>query len=423
MSRSANDRTIAKKVARSISKTVALATAAAFVPAMPARAADPIKIGVIAEAQAVVGASIPLAAQLAADEINAKGGVDGRMIQIVAYDDKSSAADAVRAFQRAASEDKVQVVIASYVSEVVLALMPWAARLKTPMITPGAASNEISVNVHKDYARNKYTFHGYLTSAALAQSVCDGSKAVLTDMLKARTAAIMSEDAAWTRPLDAGYEECLPKIGLKVVEHIRFSPDTGDFTPIYNKIEAAKPDLIVTGISHVGVQPTVQWTNKQVPLAMTGMNSQATASTFWNDTNGATEGVIFQSLAVPGAAMTDKTVPFGEAFKARFNGAPSYAGYMAYDQVYYIADAIKRAGSTEADKLVEALETTDWTGVAGRTQFYGKDEPFTHSIKYGPGFITGLLAQWQAGKQVAVWPARIATGQVVLPAAVKAAAR
>ncbi len=415
MSRSANDRTITKRIA--------LATAAAFALATPVQAADPIKIGVIAEAQAVVGASIPQAAQLAADEINAKGGVDGRMIQIVAYDDKSSAADAVRAFQRAVSEDKVQVVIASYVSEVVLALMPWAARLKMPMITPGAASNEISLNVHKDYARNKYTFHGYLTSAALAQSVCDGSKAVLTDMLKASTAAIMSEDAAWTRPLDAGYEECLPKIGLKVVEHIRFSPDTGDFTPIYNKIEAAKPDLIVTGISHVGVQPTVQWSNKQIPLAMTGMNSQATASTFWNDTNGATEGVIFQSLAVPGAAMTDKTVPFGEAFKKRFNGAPSYAGYMAYDQVYYIADAIKRAGATEADKLVEALEKTDWIGVAGRTQFYGKDEPFTHSIKYGPGFITGLLAQWQGGKQVAVWPAQIATGKVVLPAAVKAAAR
>lgn len=129
-------------------------------------------------------------------------------------------------------------------------------------------------------ARNKYTFHGYLTSAASAQSVCDGSKAVLTDMLEAKAAAIMTEDAAWTRPLDAGYEECLPKIGLKVVEHIRFSPDTGDFTPIYNEIEAAKPDFIVTGIPHVGVQLTVQWTNQQVPLAMTGMNSQATASTF-----------------------------------------------------------------------------------------------------------------------------------------------
>ena len=56
--------------------------------------------------------------------------------------------------------------------------------------------------------------------------------------------AIMSEDAAWTKPLDTGYEECLPKIGLKVLDHIRFSPDTTDFTPIFNKIEGAKPDVI-----------------------------------------------------------------------------------------------------------------------------------------------------------------------------------
>src|SRR3954452_4824306 len=138
-----------------------------------ARAADPIKIGVIAEAQAIAGASIPQAAQLAADEINAKGGVDGRQIQIIAYDNKSSATDSVRAFQRAVSDDKVNAVIASYISEVVLALEPWAARLKTVMITPGAASNEITKAVHNDYEKNKYTFHGYLTSSAQAQSVCD----------------------------------------------------------------------------------------------------------------------------------------------------------------------------------------------------------------------------------------------------------
>ncbi|MDP4024381.1 ABC transporter substrate-binding protein, partial [Methylobacterium sp. NEAU 140] len=196
----------------------ALLAAALALPG-PARAADPIRIGVIAEAQSVIGASIPQAVQLAADEINAAGGVEGRKIEVVAYDDKSSAADAVRAFQRAVSEDKVNIVIASYISEVVLALMPWAARLKTPMITPGAASNEISVAVHKDYARNKYTFHGYMTSHALAQSVCDSAKEAVVGLLKAKTAAIMSEDAAWTRPLDAGYQECLPKVGLKVVEH------------------------------------------------------------------------------------------------------------------------------------------------------------------------------------------------------------
>ncbi|MBW4968690.1 hypothetical protein KZZ04_20375, partial [Pseudoalteromonas sp. CR1] len=81
-------------------------------------------------------------------------------------------------------------------------------------------------------------------------------------------------------------------------------------------------------------QPTVQWQNQRVPLAMTGMNSQATSSTFWANTNGATQGVIFQSIAVPGAAITDKSLAFSAAFKKRFGSDPSYAGYMAYDQVY-----------------------------------------------------------------------------------------
>ena len=104
----------------------------------------PIKIGVIAESQAVAGSSIPQAAQIAADEINAKGGVDGRKIEIVSYDNHSSSAESVRAFQRAVNEDHVDAVVASYISEVVLALEPWAGRLKTIMITPGAASDVIT---------------------------------------------------------------------------------------------------------------------------------------------------------------------------------------------------------------------------------------------------------------------------------------
>ena len=385
----------------------------------PAFAADPIKIGVIAEAQAIAGASIPQAAQMAADEINAKGGVDGRKIEIVTYDNHSSSADSVRAFQRAVNEDKVNVVIASYISEVVLALEPWASRLKTPFITPGAASNEISKSVHNEYDKNKYTFHGYLTSAALALSVCDAAKELLVEQKKMKTAVIMSEDAAWTKPLDVGYEACLPKAGLKVVEHVRFSPDTTDFTPIFNKIEGAKPDVIITGISHVGVQPTVQWKNQQVPIPMLGISSQATNSTFGKDTNDASNGVLYQGVSGPNVPVTEKSVPFAEGFKAKFGNYPSYAGYTSYDEVYYIADAVKRAGSTEADKLVDALEKTDWVGTIGRIQFYGKDDQFTHSIKYGKGLITGLMLQWQDGQQVSVWPKEIAKGQLKFPSFIK----
>ncbi|WP_245164479.1 ABC transporter substrate-binding protein [Bradyrhizobium elkanii] len=384
-----------------------------------ALAADTLKIGVIAEAQAIAGASIPQAAQLAADEINAKGGVDGRKIEIVSYDNHSSSADSVRAFQRAVNEDKVNVVISSYISEVVLALEPWASRLKTPFVTPGAASNEISKSVHADYEKNKYTFHGYLTSAALALSVCDAAKELLVDQKHMKTAVIMSEDAAWTKPLDVGYEECLPKIGLKVVDHIRFSPDTTDFTPIFNKVEGSKPDVIITGISHVGVQPTVQWKNQQVPIPMFGISSQATNETFGKDTNDAAEGVLYQGVSGPNVAVTPKSVPFAEGFKKRYGNYPSYAGYTAYDEVYYIADAVKRAGSVEADKMVDALEKTDWEGTIGRVQFYGKDDPFTHSIKYGKGLITGLMLQWQGGKQVAVWPKEVAKSDLKFPSFVK----
>ena len=234
-----------------------------------------------------------------------------------------------------------------------------------------------------------------------------------------KTAVIMSEDAAWTKPLDVGYQECLPKIGLKVVDHIRFSPDTTDFTPIFNKIEGSKPDVIITGISHVGVQPTVQWKNQQVPIPMFGISSQATNSTFGKDTNEASEGVLYQAVSGPGVAVTPKSVPFADAFNKKFGNYPSYAGYTAYDEVYYLADAIKRAGSTDSDKMVAALEKTDWEGTIGRTQFYGKDNEFTHGLVYGKGTITGLLMQWQGGKQVAVWPKEVAQAKLKFPSFVK----
>lgn len=384
-----------------------------------AQANGPIKIGVIAEVQSIAGAATPGGAQIAADEINAKGGINGRKIEIVTYDNKSSSADSVRAFQRAVSEDKVSAVIASYISEVVLALEPWAARLKVPLITPGAASNEITRPVHDDYDKNKYTFHGYLTSAAQAQAVCDAAKELLVDGLKMKTAAIMSEDAAWTKPLDVGYEECLPKIGLKVTDHIRFSPDTTDFTPIFNKIEAQKPDVIITGISHVGVQPTVQWKNQQVPIPMFGISAQALSPTFWADTNGAADGIPSLAVATENVAVTPKTKPFAEAFKKKFGKAPAYTGYTAYDEVYIIAEAIQRAGSTDPDKMVAEMEKTDYEGTIGKVKFYGRTDKFTHGLVYGPDAVNGLVFQWQDGKQVTVWPKKIAEGKVKYPSFIK----
>jgi branched-chain amino acid transport system substrate-binding protein len=66
-----------------------------------------------------------------------------------------------------------------YISEVVLALEPWSARLHVPFITPGAASDLISKAIHDDYDHFKYTFHGFLTSTIVAQVICDYTKEML----------------------------------------------------------------------------------------------------------------------------------------------------------------------------------------------------------------------------------------------------
>jgi branched-chain amino acid transport system substrate-binding protein len=402
----------------------ALAAGAAFVAlasATPAfaQSKEPIKIGVIAEATAVAGSSIPQAAQLAADEINAAGGVNGRKIEIVPYDDHSSAAEAVRAFQRAANEDHVNAVIASYISEVVLALEPWTGRLKMVTVTPGAASDVITQNIAKDYDHLKYMFHGYATSTSIADATCAAAKDLLVGQLHMKSAVVMSEDAAWTTPLDEEYLKCLPQIGNKVIDHIRFSPDTTDFTPIFNKIEGEKPDVMITGISHVGVQPTVQWKQQEVPIPMFGVSSQATNSSFWNDTNGATEGVLYQGFSGPDVAVTPKTLPFVAAFLKRFGNTPSYCGYTAYDEVYYIADAIRRAGSTDPDKLVAAMEQTDYVGTIGRVKFKGRNTANPHALEIGADTITGLMLQWQNGKQVNLWPAKVANGKLKFPSFIK----
>jgi len=157
------------------------------------------------------------------------------MIEIIAYDDHSSASDGVRAFQRAATQDKVVAVIGSYISEVALAMETWSARLKMPFITPGAASNDISKHVHDDYNNYKYTFHGWMTSAFIAP-------VDLRLFTRHPGRPVPHEDDSGDergcrldKPLDERFLECLPKAGLKVLDHIRFNPDTSDFTPIFNQ--------------------------------------------------------------------------------------------------------------------------------------------------------------------------------------------
>ncbi len=405
-------------VARLCILAVSVLVSTAFLGVPPAYAAKPINIGVIAFQSPPPGQSIFDAARLAVEQINAKGGINGRPVKLFEYDDHGKSADAVEAFQRAVYSDHVVAVVGVWISEVALALEPWAARLHVPFIITGGASTKISSLIHDNYDAYKYNFQLTLNSDQMARSIADFLKEDVVDKLGYKRAFIASENFDWTKSLDEGYLKNLPKAGITVVGHLRFAPDTNDFTPVFSRIEKAHPDIVVTGWAHVGVKPTVQWHEQQVPVLLAGVNAQAATSAFWAATNGATEGVISQSEASD-APITPKTIPFVKAFEQKFGISPAYCGYNTYDALYMLKGAIEAAHSTRSDALVEALEKASYTGVQGRIRFQGKKSPFTHSIKYGAGFVTGIQAQWQKGKLVTVWPDRAATGTLVVPDFVK----
>jgi len=375
----------------------------------------PVKIAVISEESAPAGASISKGARIAAKEINQNGGINGRDLKLIFYDNHSSASDAVRAFQRAVRRDDADAVVASYISEVVLALQPWAARFEVPFIGIGASSAEIASNIHENYDKNKYSFQGYFTAVAEADAVCAFVNDILHEKAGMRSAVVMSENAAWTDTLDKEYEKCLPDAGLEVLDVIEFAPDTTDFTPIYNKIENLEPDVIITGMAHVGVQPVVQWSNREVPIPMAGVSSQASTTTFWSKTSGAANGVITITTGSPDVPITDKTIPFADQYKEENDSLPSYSGYAAYDVIGLLAAAIEQAGSTDAEEIVSALEETDFVGTQGRIQFYDKDDTYTHSVKFGKDLVSGVILQWQDGKQVPIWPQDVARGELKFP--------
>ncbi len=393
---------------------------AASVSTVAVQAAQkPIVIGVTAEMATIPGKAIANGATLAVQQINAAGGINGRPIKLIIEDNHVSTTDAIRSFQRMTRQDHAVAILGAFTSEVALALEPWSARLHEPFLITGAASNKLAEYVHADYAQRKYIFHAYLPAAYLAQAVCDSTKDLLVPM-HMTTAVVLSEDAAWTKPLDAGYDKCLPKVGVKVLDNIRFDPNTTDFTPIYQKIEAMHPAMIMAGWAHVGVQPTVQWAEQKVPVALVGINAQAGSSLFWKATHGATEGVLTGNTSAPGVAITPKTIPFTNAYSKEFGSEPAYSAYSTYDAMYALADAIKREKSTKPNAIVAGLEKTDMVGTQGRLEFQGKAAKFTHALRYGPGYITGVAIQWQNGVQKCVWPLKLANAKVVFPSFVTA---
>lgn len=381
--------------------------------AVAARAdGPPITIGVPTSEQLQVGRDSIDATQLAIDEINAKGGVLGRKLRMVVADETENPQEGVAAINKLTADEHVDVLIGGYTSGVTLAQETHIADSKTVYLEVGAASPSITDFVRRNYKRYKYIFRvSPINAAHQADALIDFGVGKLKGEAGVQKIAVIGENAKWVQDLTPILKTGLEKGGMAVTSVDLFDADTSDFSPLFNKIKTSGAQYIMVVLSHANSDVLVkQWYDAKLPIPIGGIDVKSQDSDFFTRIGGksVSETVANNIIPVP---MTPLTMPFWNDFVARFKRPPVYTGAGSYDAVYIYAEAVARAGSTEADKIIPALEKTHYVGVEGLCEFDAQ-----HDIKAGPGYINLAFAQWYPdGTRVIVWPKEIAKGAMLPP--------
>jgi branched-chain amino acid transport system substrate-binding protein len=397
--------------------------------------ADPVIIGVPTSLYTPFGSYGLKAVNLAVEEINAKGGVKvgdvKRPFKVVVADTRGGEPgtpvhDALMAYEKLITEEKPDaIVIGAFRSEVLIAAMDLVAKYKVPQLGTIAQTPGFQAQFKKDPAKYKYLFRvttdAYVDAAYIAHTL---------DLLKKDFALDkiihVYQDTAWAK-FFAGYlQKHCKETGWTEVGFEPYAAGASDFSPALSKAKESNAQVIGM-IWDVPLGAGVfakQYVAMNVPALIVGfvppMGSPMAPKVVGPDVEyGIT--VEFPVGATLALAKLPKTGEFLDKFKKKYGELPEppAVNSSAYDSVFVLANAIERAGSLDPDKLVEALEKTDYQGVSGRIRF---DE--NHVMIFGEKSAdeTGVCVvfQWQKGKdgilkRVPIYPEFLAEGKVLLP--------
>jgi len=398
-----------------VSAVVACLLAVTAIPAA-AQETKPIKIGVTTAIQLQVGRDAIDAVKMAVDEINDHGGVIGRKLEIVVADEGEAASEGpkvgIAAVNKLTGEDHVDVLTGGYDSGVTLGELPHIARAKTIFLGIGSASPTIQQKVKDDYDHYKYIFRvNPINSAKQAKGLVEFIAGKLKGDLGYNKISIIGENAKWVQDMVPALKKGAEAAGMQVPIAEFFDVQTADFSPIFSRVKDSGSQYLLIILSHAASDVFVkQWYDAKVPVPIGGIDVKGQDANFFKRVDGKAISEVSTNFVLR-APLTDKTVPWWDNFVKLYNRAPVYTASGSYDAVYIYAEAIKRAGSTDTDAVIKALETTDYVGVRGRVQF---DE--LHEVKDGPGFVNELFVQWQPdGNRVVIWPKELANGKMINP--------
>ncbi|HNZ08429.1 MAG TPA: ABC transporter substrate-binding protein [Bacillota bacterium] len=326
-------------------------------------AAQEITIGLVVPltgGSAGPGIALQQGTLLAADLINAQGGVNGMMIKVLCEDDESNPVKTVNAVKKLISVNKAVTIIGSNASSCTLAAMDEAQKAKVPLITPSSSSDEIT------QLGNKFIFRVTASNSTQAKALVD--YAVTTLKLK-KYAIVHSSDDYGTNAMEAVVTRLAEKYNIKPAVIEAFQPKDRDFSSQMTKVKNSGADglffLAMYDPAALGAK-TLQQMGCKVQIMGLGALTDVRLVQLAGD---AVLGTINTQMYVPeGKTADDKA--FIKAFQTKYNVTPNYYAALAYDSLMVAADAIKRAGSLDPIKIREELaKTKDFKGIGGELTF------------------------------------------------------
>src|SRR5215470_5541004 len=366
--------------------------------APPATAQDPIKIGAsmsVTGSYAKPGTYQKEGYDVCIDELNAKGGLLGRKVELVIYDDQSMPATAVKLYEKLITDDKVDAVMGPYSSAVSEAVANVTEKYKKVMVAPLAATTSIFKK------GRKYIF----MVITPAENYLDG----LIDMAAKRglkTVAIINEDTLFPKASAAGTAEAAKKRGMQVVLQEAYPKGNTDFSALLVKIKAANPDVVAAATYFDdAVAITRQMKELNVNPKMFGLTVGGDLPEFYD--------LLKQNAEyVYGSTQWDESLPypgqkeFLAAYKKKFKHEPSYHAAAGYAGCLIYAEAVKKAGTLDADKVREQLLKLETRTAFGDYKVDADGFQIAHKM---------VMLQWQDGKRLVVWPDDLANAKPRYP--------
>src|SRR5262252_4024129 len=369
--RQSGSRSILRAVLIAVLTTVVLlAGAGAFV----AQAADPIKIGfgmALTGGLSANGKPALLAVQIWKDDINKKGGLLGRPVELVFYDDQTNPSTVPGIYAKLLDVDKVNLVVSGYGTNLIAPLLPIAMERKLTVIGIfGLANNE------------KYKYPNYFqispTGPDPATSTATGFfELAAKQNPKPQTVALVAADAEYPQTAVVGAREVVKRFGFKTVYDNKYPPSTVDYTPIVRAIKATNPDIvfvasyppdsvgILRAAHEVGLQPKI-FGGGMVGLMFT---------TIMKSMGSKLNGIVNYDYWVP-----EKTMMFpgiAEFFKeyqprATKEGVDTLGYYLppyAYAAMQVLGQAVTATKGLDQQKIADYIRANEFNTIVGKSRF------------------------------------------------------